>query len=170
MTTTTKGKSQKHHFLNNKEFYADMVAWKKSGIEKMPDNVARKIMLVCDQLATSSRFNGYTWLEEMKSDAILICVKFAKNFDPERFDNPFAYFTRLCWNAFIRRITQENDRLAAMYEYRDQHAEIYDFDSETTDTDYGYIEDNARAANRTYSKSRKKKAKKERLSPLDGFM
>jgi DNA-directed RNA polymerase specialized sigma24 family protein len=43
----------------------------------------------------------------MISDAIENCVIAAHSFDPEKSTNPFAYFTQIAWNAFIRRIQKE---------------------------------------------------------------
>ena len=43
----------------------------------------------------------------MISDALVDCVAAINNFDPERTNNPFAYFTQIAWNACIRRIQKE---------------------------------------------------------------
>jgi DNA-directed RNA polymerase specialized sigma24 family protein len=43
----------------------------------------------------------------MISDGIIDCIAAVDNFDPDRTNNPFAYFTQIAWNAFIRRIQKE---------------------------------------------------------------
>jgi DNA-directed RNA polymerase specialized sigma24 family protein len=43
----------------------------------------------------------------MISDGIENCIVAIDNFDPRKSDNPFAYFTMIAWNAFIRRIQRE---------------------------------------------------------------
>ena len=43
----------------------------------------------------------------MISDGELDCIAAVKNFNPDKTDNPFGYFTQIAWNAFIRRITKE---------------------------------------------------------------
>ena len=43
----------------------------------------------------------------MISDALVDCVAAINNFDPERTNNPFAYFTQIAWNACVRRIQKE---------------------------------------------------------------
>jgi DNA-directed RNA polymerase specialized sigma24 family protein len=50
---------------------------------------------------------GYSYKDEMIADAIENCVSAAHSFDPEKSNNPFAYFTQIAWNAFIRRISKE---------------------------------------------------------------
>ena len=43
----------------------------------------------------------------MKSDGILDCIAAVNNFDPNKTNNPFGYFTQILWNAYIRRIQKE---------------------------------------------------------------
>ena len=43
----------------------------------------------------------------MIGDGIENCIRYAKNFNPEKSKNPFAYFTQIIYYAFIRRITKE---------------------------------------------------------------
>jgi DNA-directed RNA polymerase specialized sigma24 family protein len=43
----------------------------------------------------------------MISDGIIDCIAAVDNFNPDRTNNPFAYFTQIAWNAFIRRIHKE---------------------------------------------------------------
>jgi len=43
----------------------------------------------------------------MISDGIENCLQYINNFNPEKSNNPFAYFTQIIYFAFIRRITKE---------------------------------------------------------------
>jgi DNA-directed RNA polymerase specialized sigma24 family protein len=43
----------------------------------------------------------------MISDGIENCLQYMDNFDPEKSNNPFAYFTQIIYYAFIRRIQKE---------------------------------------------------------------
>jgi hypothetical protein len=92
---------QSINYVNNEDFYNRLVEWKESGIEKIPDDIALTIVKICENLAKSGKFCGYTWKDEMICDGIFSCCKFAKNFNPEKSSNPFAYFTQICWNSFI---------------------------------------------------------------------
>ena len=40
-------------------------------------------------------------------------------FDPEKGSNPFAYFTQIIWNAFIRKIEKEKKLLLIKKKYYD---------------------------------------------------
>ena len=43
----------------------------------------------------------------MISDGIENCLQYLKNFNPDKSNNPFAYFTQIIYYAFIRRIQKE---------------------------------------------------------------
>jgi len=47
----------------------------------------------------------------MISDGIENCVQYIHNFNPERSQNPFAYFTQIIHFAFLRRIQKEKKQL-----------------------------------------------------------
>lgn len=100
-------KKQRVHYVNNKDFYNALVEYKKNPDGKIPDYIGVCIMQICNKLSTKYNFAGYTYRDEMVDDAIENCVKAIPGFDPEKSNNPFAYFTRTAWNAFIRRIGTE---------------------------------------------------------------
>ena len=43
----------------------------------------------------------------MISDGIENCLQYVHNFNPEKSDNPFAYFTQIIYYAFLRRIQKK---------------------------------------------------------------
>ena len=47
----------------------------------------------------------------MISDGIENCINYIGNFNPEKSDNPFAYFTQIIYYAFLRRIQREKKQL-----------------------------------------------------------
>lgn len=106
----------KKHYVNGKDLYLAMVAYKEK-VDKakqdgkplpiIPDYVGVCFMLICNKLATKPNFMGYSYRDEMVADGIENCVAAAHSFDPAKSNNPFAYFTQIAWNAFIRRITKE---------------------------------------------------------------
>ena len=49
----------------------------------------------------------YMFKEDMISDGIENCVQYIYNFNPEKSQNPFAYFTQIINYAFLRRIQKE---------------------------------------------------------------
>ena len=77
------------------------------------DFIAKEIMKIIDNLGRSGNFNGYTWLSEMKGDALEACVKAVMKFNPEAKTrsgkpNGFGFLTQVSWFAFVNRIKKEN--------------------------------------------------------------
>ena len=72
----------------------------------------------------------------MISDGIENCLQYVKNFNPEKSNNPFAYFTQIIYYAFLRRIAKEKRQT----HIKNKMIEKDTFDSYTTmdgdDTSY----------------------------------
>jgi DNA-directed RNA polymerase specialized sigma24 family protein len=101
----------KRHYVNNKDFYDAIVVYKQRLQEnpeaRVPDYIGQCIMAICTKLSTKPNFIGYSYRDEMIADGIENCISAVAGFNPEKSNNPFAYFTQIAWNAFIRRITKE---------------------------------------------------------------
>jgi DNA-directed RNA polymerase specialized sigma24 family protein len=101
----------KRHYVNNRDFYEAIVAYREKLKEdpdaRIPEYLGVCIFKICERLSTRPNFAGYSYRDEMVSDGIENCVKAVRLFDPARTNNPFAYFTQIAWNAFIRRISSE---------------------------------------------------------------
>jgi len=104
------------HYVNNKTLYEEMVKFKEKtenakaegkSLPQIPRYVGECFLLICNKLSTKPNFMGYSYRDEMIADAIENCVSAAHSFDPSKSTNPFAYFTQIAWNAFIRRISKE---------------------------------------------------------------
>jgi hypothetical protein len=76
----------------------------------------------------------------MISDGYTDCVKYVLNFNPDVTKNPFAYFTQICYWAFVRRIKQEKRNL-----------ELYDRLLERNGYEQVFTEDNGNSDNSNYS-------------------
>jgi hypothetical protein len=109
--STTMPEKTKRHYVNNKDFYEAIVAYKAKLKEnqnaRVPNYIGECILAICNKLSTKPNFIGYSFRDEMIADAIENCIASVDGFDPEKSSNPFAYFTQIAWNAFIRRISKE---------------------------------------------------------------
>lgn len=159
------------NYVNNAEFYQRIVEWKNSGDDEIPEDIAATIMMICKNLAKSGKFAGYSWIEAMVGDAILACIKFCRNFDPNKSKNPFAFYTQIAYNSFLKRIQIEKQRLDGLAEYRDQITTLYDIQGEDyyddDDGRFGHIENTAKRINRNYIK--KKEPKKNTKNSIENF-
>lgn len=81
----------------------------------LPDYIGRCFLLLADNLGKKYNFSGYSYLDEMRDDAIENAIVAANNFDPTKSSNPFGYFTKIMWFAFLRRIDKEKKQTVIKY-------------------------------------------------------
>lgn len=77
----------------------------------IPNYVGRCILMIANRLSLKPNFINYSYREEMISDGIENCITYIDNFDPNKTNNPFAYFTQIIYFAFLRRIQKEKKQL-----------------------------------------------------------
>lgn len=67
------------------------------------------IFKIAKNYASKGNFSGYTWKEDMRSEAVLTCLKYMHNFDPnkQKYPNPFAYFTTIIYHSFLNYIKKQ---------------------------------------------------------------
>ena len=100
-----KIKTQCVHYVNNKEMLEEFKKYKQTG--KISDKLGDMFIKIAKNLSNKPNFIGYTWKEEMIGEAVLTCIKYSKNFDPEKSTNPFGYISRFCYNSFIEYINKQ---------------------------------------------------------------
>ena len=124
-TTPAPKKRQRNNFIDNKEFYAAIVEYRKKvddakekgltkkdeGWPRIPRYIGKCFLDIAEHLSMRPNFSNYMYRQDMVSDAVENCVIYAHNFDPEKSKNPFSYFTQVCWYAFIRRIGKEKRQI-----------------------------------------------------------
>jgi hypothetical protein len=62
---------------------------------------------LADRYAQRSNWRGYTYIEEMKGQAILQLSQIGLQFDESKSENPFAYYTAAVTNSFTRILNLE---------------------------------------------------------------
>lgn len=112
------------HYINNKKMYEEFCKYreivqaaKAEGRElpRIPEYIGECFYKIATRLSTKYRFANYTYRDEMISDAIENCVMVVNGFDPNKSNNPFAYFTQVIRNAFFRRIMKEKKQQYVKY-------------------------------------------------------
>jgi DNA-directed RNA polymerase specialized sigma24 family protein len=73
----------------------------------IPNYVGECVLLICTKLSYKPNFMNYSYRDDMIADGIENCIASVDNFNPAKSINPFAYFTQIAWNAFLRRIAKE---------------------------------------------------------------
>jgi len=73
----------------------------------MTPKLAHMFMKLCERYATRSNWRGYTYNDEMRSQALLQLSQIGLQFDESKSQNPFAYYTAAITNSFTRVLNIE---------------------------------------------------------------
>ena len=145
MSETRAEKRAKPYYVDNKKFLGAMIEFKESveNAEKegsqrpqVPFYVAECIMKIATHLSYKPNFMNYSFREEMVSDGIENALQYIDNFNPEKSQNPFAYFTQIIYYAFLRRIQKEKKYLYTKYKMTED-ANIFGETSDRQEHDSG---------------------------------
>jgi len=74
---------------------------------KMTNTLAMMYMKLCERYGTRSNWRGYTYNDEMQSQALMQLSQIGLQFDESKSDNPFAYYTAAITNSFTRILNIE---------------------------------------------------------------
>ena len=142
----------KPHYVNNREFSLAVVEYVKTvndataandDIPKVTDYIAMSFLKIAEGLSHKANFIRYTYREEMVMDAVENCLKAIHNYDiaaATRSGNPnaFAYFTQICWYAFLRRIAKEKKQQDVKIKFMTQSG-VEEFIIENGDATSGQV-------------------------------
>ena len=158
--TTRSSKREGEHYVNNKEFSQAVVDYvtsvrsaEKGGTEvpRVTEYIGRCFLRIAEGLSHKPNFIRYTYRDEMVMDAVENCIKAIMNYNVEvatrtGSPNAFAYFTQICYYAFLRRIMKEKKQQDIKFRYI-EYAGIENFVTNPDDTignnlqqDSGFIE------------------------------
>jgi hypothetical protein len=173
ISTNMSKRKRSEHYVNNKELLEAMIVYRskveKSYLEefgkdlkelpkqerakrwktkpRIPRYIGECFLKIATHLSFKPNFVNYMFKEDMISDGIENCVQYVHNFDPEKSQNPFAYFTQIIHYAFLRRIQKEKRQLDIKNKIleRSGFSEVFD-DNNTIEgnnySEYNQIKDN----------------------------
>ena len=113
-------KKKTEHYVNNKELLEALIVYrtkvaaaKEQGLPKprITNYLGECFLKIATHLSYKPNFVNYMFRDDMISDGIENCVQYIHNFNPEKSQNPFAYFTQIIHYAFLRRIQKEKKQL-----------------------------------------------------------
>ena len=147
-------RKRSEHYVNNKEFLAALIRHRENieiaelqGKEKprIPRYIGECFLKIATHLSFKPNFVNYMFKEDMISDGIENCVQYIHNFNPEKSQNPFAYFTQIIHYAFLRRIQKEKKQLEIKNKILEKTGYEQVFERDTLDdsnySDYNQIKD-----------------------------
>ena len=101
--------------------------------EKLLNRCGLYLKMTVEGLSKRANWAGYTWKEDMISDALLKCVKalVRHKFDVTKGYNPLSYFDKVASREFGHRIKLEKKIVKTKNDYIDEHYKNFAEDSET---------------------------------------
>ena len=143
------------HYVDNAKFLEEIKKWNEKRKEaeeqgeptpQVTNYIGECFLKIANGLSYKPNFINYTYKQEMISDGIENCLQYIHNFNPEKSQNPFAYFTQIIHYAFLRRIQREKRQLEIKNKIieRSGYSEVFD-DNNTLDgsnySEYNSIKD-----------------------------
>ncbi|MEG3618228.1 hypothetical protein V5T82_07190 [Magnetovibrio sp. PR-2] len=103
-------------YINNEEFFEEICRCKANFD---PDNpgaamsprLSEMFITLVEQIGKKKNWYWYSYLSEMKGEALIILVRTWHKFDPERTHNPFGYFTTTVERAFLTYMEKEKKQV-----------------------------------------------------------
>ena len=82
---------------------------------RIPEKLGKVIWDIAEGLSMRYNFNGYTYRDEMVMDGVMDCMKYIHKFNIDKYDKPYSYINKICWQAFVRRIEKEKKQQYISY-------------------------------------------------------
>lgn len=99
------------HYFKNKELLIILMKWKedlKTNNEKeMPPELCHAMIQFANKMCSRFNFRDYTYRDLMEGEIIETLWKRTLNFDPEKSQNLFGYWSAIAFNAAVQVIKRE---------------------------------------------------------------
>lgn len=126
--TRKRTRNKDRDYVSGPQMHQAIVDWYTSDPDGSKNSEPPKLLVdaviqICDRLATRNNFSGYTYLDEMVAEGKLSCITalIKRKYNPEKSDNPFAYFSMIAWNAFIQVIKNEHKETYIKHKELENH-------------------------------------------------
>lgn len=101
-----KSTSTRGHYVTNAQLLEAIAADKANGY-KLSDRLAKYLYMIAERYSYSPSFANYSFREDMVSIAVVnLCANWHK-FDPEKSENPFAFYTTAAYRSFLQYLADE---------------------------------------------------------------
>ena len=171
------------HYVNNKMLLECIEKYQKqkndaiqnnTTLPKIPEYFGEAIIQIATRFSRRSNFIGYSFRDEMISDAIEHALVAADKFDPNKSSNPFSYITTMVYYSFIRRIAKEKRQSYIRSKLiQDMPIDSFDIQDHDDDTDFmnnymAFIQ-----SHQNFDDTQEKKVPKQKVvqrGPLEDFL
>jgi len=101
---------------------------------KITNSLAMMFMKLCERYGTRANWRGYTYNDEMQSQALMQLSQIGLQFDESKSENPFAYYTAAITNSFTRILNLEKKNQAIRDDLLEQSNMMPSFTRQTANT------------------------------------
>ena len=105
MTIKDTMQPTRKHYIDNKEFFKKICEYHETKV--ISDELWMMFFKLAENYANLSSFRGYSYIDDMKMEAMMRCIRYINSFDHLNKNNPFSYFTTVVHNSFIAYLNKE---------------------------------------------------------------
>jgi len=69
--------------------------------------LVKMLMMLVDRYSQKANWRNYTYLDDMKGEALVSLCQNALKFNPEKSKNPFGYYTQIVTHSFLTYLDKE---------------------------------------------------------------
>lgn len=182
------------YYIDNNQFYDVLVEFLRECDEaeargeelpRVPEFIGECFMLLATNIARAPNWSRYPFIQDMKSDAVLNCIKYIRNFKPTRIcmetgkvikNRPFSYFTAYVHNSYKQTVKEEKKNLYKRYkEYQAFQVEVQLSDEgwacpeELNEISNAYIENYEESLEREKERKRDTRRKRNTMHSMQDF-
>lgn len=141
---------KKKYYMTNKELLAEIVSCQKNGV--MSEKLGEMYMLLSERNINHRHFVRYPFRDDLISVAVTACCAATFKFNPDKSNNPFAFFTTCirhsCYQYLKKHYNQTNIKnklkvdngLNPDYSYADAMEKLESPDDEMVDPSEALLE------------------------------
>lgn len=134
-------KDKSKHYIDNEKLYLAIKEYKEKcklheaegkQLPQMPEYIGIAAKKISENYANNYSYRGYLFKEDMIQDGIWFCIKSVSSFNPDKYDNPFTYFTTAVQFGFWQRIDTEKKHVYTKFKMIDKASvfnEMYEGDA-----------------------------------------
>lgn len=170
------------HYVNNADFLQALIEYREKKAQAEAEGkpkpivsnyIGECILKIATHLSYKPNFINYSYRDDMILDGIENCIQYIDNFNPDKSNNPFAYFTQIIYYAFLRRIAKEKKQSYIKGKLiQDMPFEAFEV-QEGDDAEYHNAYLDFMQNNHTFDDTfmeRKKEKRKKKQTNLDDFI
>ena len=111
---------------------------------KITNKLGHMFLKLVERYSHRANWRGYTYVDEMRGQALVQLSYIGLQFNEMKSDNPFAYFTQIVYYAFLRRIQKEKRQMDIRTKIieRSGFEEVMTADGNFNSSDYNTIKEN----------------------------